>query len=287
MAPFAANQATASPEHKAVANWLRSKSGQKTRVGVLDGQRKDYFKGSAAIKALLSPAYGKLKKAPKVTSEAEATQLMNQLNAKGFFLRVQRGDKVTSTKKAPRTLQIIRQQAFLPPDYYVWLMDGSQLTTYLGGLVMVAVIFAGVMYPLWPLSMRIGAYYLSMGMLGLLGLFFAMTIVRLILYVITWLVLPPGLWIFPQLFADVGFFESFVPLYEWDYPKKKKSKKSKKALKDGAPPGAEKRRASAPPTPASGTKRMPSVLPGMGPPPTPSFGGTQQAFIEEIPDADA
>ncbi|KZO95401.1 translocation protein [Calocera viscosa TUFC12733] len=281
MSSFAANQATAPAEHKTVANWLRSKSGQKVRVGVLDGQRKDYFKGSAAVKALLSPAYAKLKKVPKVTSETEAVQLLSQLNAKGFFLRVQRGDKVTSTKKSPRTLQVIRQQAFLPPDYYVWLLEGSPLMIYLGALGMVAVIFAGVLYPLWPLSMRIGAYYLSMGLLGLLGLFFAMTIVRLILYVVTWLVLSPGLWIFPQLFADVGFFESFVPLYEWDYPKKKKSKKSKKGDKADAPPAAAKGKAPAPPTPAT---PMSSVLPGMAPPPTPSFGGTQQAFIEEIPD---
>jgi len=288
MASFAANQATAPPEHKIVATWLLSKSGQKIRVGVLDGQRKSYFKGSAAVKALLSPAYGKLKKAPKVTSETEAVQLLSQLNAKGFFLRVQRGDKVSSTKKSPRTLQVIRQQAFLPTDYYVWLMEGSPLMTYLGAAAMVAVIFAGVLYPLWPLSMRIGAYWLSMGMLGLLGLFFAMTIVRLILYVITWLVLPPGLWIFPQLFADVGFFESFVPLYEWDYPKKKKGgKKSKKGGKKDAPPAAAKGKAPLPATPATPATPMSSVLPGMAAPATPSFGGTQQAFIEEIADDDA
>ncbi|KAJ2101225.1 Translocation protein S62 [Coemansia sp. RSA 922] len=30
---------------------------------------------------------------------------------------------------------------------------------------------------------------------------------------------PQGLWIFPNLFEDVGFFESFVPLYAWEVPK--------------------------------------------------------------------
>jgi len=276
MSSFAGNQANAPPEHRAVANWLRSKPGIKARSGVLDGQRKDYFKGSAAVKALLSPAYGKLKKVPKVTSETEGSQLMAKLNAQGFFLRVQRGDKVTATKKAPRTLVVIRQQAFLPDDYYVWLMEGSQLYTYLGGFVMIAVIFAGVMFPLWPMSMRIGAWYLSMGLLGLLGLFFAMAIFRLIFYIITWLVASPGIWIFPQLFADVGFFESFVPLYEWDVQKKKKGGKKKKGAKGDAPPAAANGGAAA--------GRPTGVLPGMGPPPTPSFGGTQQAFIEEIPD---
>jgi len=70
---------------------------------------------------------------------------------------------------------------------------------------MVVIMLAGVMFPLWPHVMRLGAWYLSMAMLGLIGLFFAMAIVRLIFYIITVIVASPGIWIFPQLFADVGF----------------------------------------------------------------------------------
>jgi len=70
---------------------------------------------------------------------------------------------------------------------------------------MVAVVLAGVMFPLWPLPMRIGVWYLSMGVLGLIGLFFATAIVRLILWCVTVVVLKPGIWLFPNLFADVGF----------------------------------------------------------------------------------
>jgi len=34
---------------------------------------------------------------------------------------------------------------------------------------------------------------------------------------------PPGIWLFPNLFEDVGFFESFVPLWAWQkVPKGKK-----------------------------------------------------------------
>lgn len=53
--------------------------------------------------------------------------------------------------------------------------------------------------------MRLGVWYLSMGVMGLVGLFFAIAIVRLIFYIITILVASPGIWIFPNLFADVGF----------------------------------------------------------------------------------
>jgi translocation protein SEC62 len=69
---------------------------------------------------------------------------------------------------------------------------------------MVALMLAAVMFPLWPPVMRLGVWYLSIAMLGLLGAFFGLAIIRLIFYIITVVVASPGIWIFPQLFADVG-----------------------------------------------------------------------------------
>ena len=74
---------------------------------------------------------------------------------------------------------------------------------------------AVVMFPLWPVKLRLGVWYLSMGMLGLIGLFFVMAIFRLILFCATVLVVPPGLWLYPNLFEDVGFFDSFRPVWGW------------------------------------------------------------------------
>jgi len=105
------------------------------------------------------------------------------------------------------------------------------LTTILGGIGLVAIVLAGVMFPLWPTSLRIGVWYLSVAVLGLIGLFFGLAIFRLIFYVITIVVAKPGIWIFPKLFDDVGFVDSFIPLWAWDVPPKKKSKKSKDGTK--------------------------------------------------------
>lgn len=102
---------------------------------------------------------------------------------------------------------------FSPDEYYAWFYDGSQWTTYAGGLLMVGILLAGVMFPLWPPIMRLGVWYLSMGMLGLIGLFFALAIVRLIFYVITIVVASPGIWIFPKLFADVGFVSCLLDMH--------------------------------------------------------------------------
>ncbi|TFK18262.1 endoplasmic reticulum receptor [Coprinopsis marcescibilis] len=235
-------QLKAPPEVKQVAEFLRgSGASLKTRAGALGGKRIDYFKGKNAVKALLSPAFAKVKGVPKITTEEEATKLLQAVNAFAFFLRVQRGPSTGKSSTTPRILQINQEQMFAPPEYYAWFYEGSQWTTYAGGVLMVVIMLAGVMFPLWPPIMRLGVYYLSMGMLGLIGLFFVIAVLRLIFYIITVVVASPGIWVFPQLFADVGFVESFIPLWEWDLPKKKsKKKKSEKEASSSKGKGKSK-----------------------------------------------
>jgi translocation protein SEC62 len=127
------------------------------------------------------------------------------------------------------TVKVAQRQDFEPMMHYAWIYEESSWKTKIyAGLAVIAA-FTVVMFPLWPLFMRQGVWYLSMGMLGLLGLFFAMAIVRLILFCLTVFTVPPGFWLFPNLFEDVGFFESFVPLYGWGDNKKPKKKKAKQA----------------------------------------------------------
>jgi len=218
-------QQKASQDIRNVVNFLRSsKAGLKNRVGVLNGKRVDYFKGRSAVKALLSPAYAKTKNTPKITSEEEAHNLLHNIIPFTFFLRVDRGQPVGSAS-SPKSLQINQMQLFKPDEYYAWFYEGSQWTNYVGGVAMVAIILAGVMFPLWPPILRLGVWYLSLVFLGLIGLLLVISVIRLIFYVITVLVASPGIWIFPRLFADVGFIDSFIPLWEWDLPKKKSKKK--------------------------------------------------------------
>lgn len=161
--------------------------------------------GKSAVKALLSPAYSKLSSVPKVASEEDAIKVLNVVNMAAFYLRVQRGGPSGTSSSSPKTLQVISEQKFETTEYYAWFYEGSQWTTYAGGIAMVAIMLAGVMFPLWPPIMRLGVWYLSIAMLGLIGLFFGIAIFRLIFYIITIVVASPGIWIFPNLFADVGF----------------------------------------------------------------------------------
>ena len=217
-----------------------------TRTGVLDGKRVDYFKGElsllicskqaklsrrscqkgrSAVKALRSAAYtkAKIKNAPTLSTDEEAVALLNSMIPFSFYLRANRGDHMPppppgpgqapqSTASQPRGLQIAQMQHFAQDEYFIWFLPPSQLKTVLGGIGMVAVILAAVMFPLWPVKLRIGVWYLSMAVLGLIGLFFAMAIVRLIFWLITIVVAKPGIWIFPKLFEDVGFVRRLVSI---------------------------------------------------------------------------
>lgn len=215
----------------------------KTRPGIVNGQRADYFKGSAAVKAVLSPEYKKLKNVPAVETEDDAERMLHGILPFAFFLRVDRGPAPPSASKdhpAPRALKVNHMQTFEKDMHYVWLYEGSQLWQRLAGLGLIALLLAAVMFPLWPMFLRRGVYYLSLGVLGLFGLLMVIAVVRLIFWVITIVAIPPGIWIFPNLFADVGVIESFIPLWAWDVPPPKKkirrTKKKGKKMDEAAEP---------------------------------------------------
>lgn len=243
-----------------------------------------------ALRALQSPAYQKASSKnpslPPVTSETTASEVFKLLPLSLLALRVTKIDPHEGHGHAPAgkpqkrvkglwTVRIEQQQDIKPELHYVWLYEGSQLKQklYAGGAL--TVIMAVVMFPLWPIKLRIGVWYLSMGMLGLIGLFFAMAIFRLILFCVTVFAVPPGLWLYPNLFEDVGFFDSFKPVWGWQevvplfhFPyfshhgefansvcrnvqEKKKKSKSKKVAADAKPHTAD---GSTPSAPLSVTK---------------------------------
>jgi translocation protein SEC62 len=187
------------------------------------------FIGKRGIDALLNEAaFKKAVKSDKVpTTREEAFVLLNELGKFGFILRVDRGESIGG-KGSPRILQPNPVQEVKEDGYYMWIYNGPQAKVYLGAAALVAVILAGVLFPLWPNFLKLGVWYLSVAVLCLVGVFFGIAIVRLILYIISYPFLPRGFWLFPNLFEDVGIIDSFIPLYGFDEDKKDKKKKSSK-----------------------------------------------------------
>jgi translocation protein SEC62 len=184
-----------------------------------------------AIRALRSPEYAKAALKPKsllppVTDAVSAESAFKLLPISLLALRVSKADpheghshaKVPPQKSRTKglwTVRIEQHQETDPMMHYVWLYEGPQWKQKAMAAGALVAIMAVVMFPLWPIMLRQGVWYLSVGMMGLLGLFFAMSIFRLILFCVTVFVIPPGLWLFPNLFEDVGFFDSFKPVWGW------------------------------------------------------------------------
>ena len=158
-----------------------------------------------------------------VTNRAQAEEVFKQLPLSLLALRVSKIDpheghahaKPKKRIKGLWTVKVEQQQEVRDDVHFIWLYEGPQWKTKLYAVGALAVILAVVLFPLWPIKLRIGVWYLSMGMLGLIGLFFLMAIFRLILFCITVFAVPPGIWLYPNLFEDVGFFDSFRPFWGW------------------------------------------------------------------------
>ncbi|RDW92173.1 hypothetical protein BP5796_01567 [Coleophoma crateriformis] len=257
------NPGPPNPAGIAVANFLRNQD-LKMRTCILNGQRKDMFKVKRALRALTSEAYTKARSKnpllPEITDRASLENTFKLLPLSLLALRVTKVDPHEGHDHAPGahktkrvkglwTVRIEQQQECREDLHFVWLYEGSQIKMKLYAVGALAIVFAIVMFPLWPMKMRLGVWYLSMGMLGLIGLFFAMAIFRLILFCVTMFVVPPGLWLYPNLFEDVGFFDSFRPLWGWQEEKKKGKKKSKSS--GSASAGATMAATTGQPPPAS------------------------------------
>ncbi len=192
------------------AKFLRetSKSGIKFFEGIMAEKRVEVFKGSSAIKALLSDSYKKNKKCAPVHTKEDAEALLQRMLNCGFFIR---STSVNGTK----FLQPDLSRKWSEDGLYVWVLESSQFWTIMGALGLLAVSFTLVMFPLWPAPMRNIAWYVMMALVAFVIFLIVTSIVRLIVFGITYFTCSPGIWIFPNLYEDVGFIESFIPVWDW------------------------------------------------------------------------
>ena len=117
----------------------------------------------------------------------------------------------------------------LDDGYYFWrYTPPSPYRTVMAVLILSGVL-AIVMFPLWPHPLRVAASYALTGLAVVLIAFLAFVlIVPPVFFVLTKYTIPPGIWILPNINEDVGFFESFLPLWDWHKPKASKSKTAAK-----------------------------------------------------------
>uniref|UniRef100_A0A8D0EFX3 Translocation protein SEC62 n=1 Tax=Salvator merianae TaxID=96440 RepID=A0A8D0EFX3_SALMN len=127
-------------------------------------------------------------------------------------------------------------------EVYVWIYDPVHFKTFAMGLILVTAVIAATLFPLWPAEMRVGVYYLSVGAGCFVASILLLAVARCILFLIIWLITGGRhhFWFLPNLTADVGFIDSFRPLYTHEYKgpkgdsKKEEKSESKKQPKSDA-----------------------------------------------------
>ncbi|ABN67822.1 subunit of ER protein- translocation complex [Scheffersomyces stipitis CBS 6054] len=236
-----------SPAALNLASYLYQNSIMKQRTGLLNNERDiEFFRYKRLSRALLSDDYKSKQQNVKnglipINNETDVQRVLVLLIQNQLILPVEKLHyaeiKAIKGWKPNRTKPTLKRmdKAHVDPDaYFAWIYTKPNPYILLYSILAVAGIFAVILFPLWPSFMKRGVWYLSMAALGLIGLFFATAIVRLIIYIISLVAFPKPFWLFPNLFEDCGVLESFQPLYGWEEPKKKKSKK-----KNGNEPVAE------------------------------------------------
>lgn len=123
-------------------------------------------------------------------------------------------------KKRKIRLDMHPDQQFVDgAEAYIWIYDPIPVHYWLIGTLLVIGAIVVCLFPLWPPTLRLGVYYLSIAAAGFLVFILVLTLLRFVVFCIVWVLTGSRhhFWLFPNLTEDVGFFASFWPLYQHDY----------------------------------------------------------------------
>jgi len=133
-------------------------------------------------------------------------------------------------KKKKFKFEFHDEQTFFdsPNEFYVWIYSPTTVKQYIMGALLVIGCIGVCLFPLWPAEVRTGVYYLSLVLASLLGVLLSLAVIKYIIFAGVWLLTMGKIrfWLLPNLTEDVGFFESFVPLYTINAGTKKKTNKN-------------------------------------------------------------
>ena len=103
-----------------------------------------------------------------------------------------------------------KKNTFEEVGYYTWMFEGSLMLSHIGTGLIIFIVIAFTLLPLWPMIARKVLWYISVTFLLLT---FAFTTIRALLFLLLWMV---GIefWILPNFFDDsLPFMDSFKPIY--------------------------------------------------------------------------
>ncbi|XP_031662597.1 translocation protein SEC62-like [Oncorhynchus kisutch] len=187
-----------------------------------------------------------VKKEKEKKKDAEASDVKKEKEKKkdveASDLKKEKSDDSPGTPKKKKDvkkkfkLEPHEDQLFLDGnEVFVWIYDPVHFKTFAMGLILVIAVIAATLFPLWPAEMRVGVYYLSVAAGCFVASILLLAVARCILFVIIWLVTGGRhhFWFLPNLTADVGFIDSFRPLYTHEYKGPRDSSKKSQDKTEG------------------------------------------------------
>ncbi|XP_029582262.1 translocation protein SEC62 isoform X2 [Salmo trutta] len=175
----------------------------------------------------------KEKEKKKDSKDAEASDVKKEKDKKKDSKDAEASDvkkeKSDDSPGTPKKKKDVKKKFKLEPhedqlfldgnEVFVWIYDPVHFKTFAMGLILVIAVIAATLFPLWPAEMRVGVYYLSVAAGCFVASILLLAVARCILFMIIWLVTGGRhhFWFLPNLTADVGFIDSFRPLYTHEY----------------------------------------------------------------------
>ena len=225
-----------SPVAIAIASSVRYSKILKQRQGIntsAGNSKQDFFRFKRFVRALESVEYKKKSSKtpelyPPVNDEASAQKVFIMLIQNQLVLPVRKlktkesKEKGLPVNKTTPGLEIIHKAVLQPDTYFMWNFEPPNPFLWLYSIIGVAAVFAVVLFPLWPIWMRTGVWYLSTGLLLFIAGFFGIAFIRLIIFIVSYFFMSRRFWLFPNLFADCGVSDSFKPLYGGEEASSKK-----------------------------------------------------------------
>lgn len=197
----------------AVAKYMRNKLPNKEAM-FLGIKRVNFFVGSKAIDLLMESEWA-TKEDPIFKTRHDASLFLHDLLIKKFYHRARKIVKMDGAKKKFK-LDMHDEQVFQDANQpYVWLYEPTSITAWLLCFGVIFGVIAVCLFPLWPPIIRTWIYYLCIAGLAFLSSILGLIVLRHIIFITLWTLTFGKLnfWILPNLTEDVGFFESFWPLY--------------------------------------------------------------------------
>jgi len=210
--------------------FITGKKGIKTKSANEVGRRKvDYFRGKDFCNFLLKDAEKTKRRCHQAIKEHlsgktpddddDCCKLGNELLNKKFIVKAvyqpfgsNQPESQTKKKWPDRLARVTHKNGFDLDGFYIIEYTGPKGMQYFLMVLILIGVMCGIMFPVWPIWAKIGGWYILV-ILSTIYLF--LQVIRLILFVILWVV-GTDFWLFPNLNDDsLGVVESFIPTYAY------------------------------------------------------------------------